>query len=232
MRKNVKEREDGATAYGRPRLLTHDEIIAAAIEIGLETLTMKKLADHLGVGTATLYQYWGNRTELVQAAAVRALSQLDWPKDQGQHWSAYCWEFVERVVDYLSDHPSLVLSNHARDFGYEVQFRLVEQFLEVLVARGFTAAEAMRVYNVVGVIAFGGAVETVRQKQFKLHDAEGGKAAKAQLDSLGKDDLPQLRAALSEYTTSPRDKIRDALRSALVAIALERGEGADAVVFD
>lgn len=232
MPKPATKRDDNTVAYGRPRLLNHEEIIAAAIEVGLETLTMKKLADHLGVGTATLYQYWSNRTELVQAAAVHALSDLDWPKDHGQHWSAYCWQFVEQVVDYLSEHPSLVLSNHARDFGYEVQFRLVEQFLEVLVVRGFSAEEAMRVYNVVGVIAFGGAVETVRQKQFKLHDAEGGKAAKAQLESLGKDELPQLRAALSEYTTSPREKIRDTLRGALIAIALERGEGAEAVDFD
>lgn len=232
MAETSRKDSESPVAYGRPRLLTHDAIIAAAIEIGLETLTMKKLADHLGVGTATLYQYWGNRTELVQAAAVHALSDLDWPKDHGQHWSAYCWQFVEQVVDYLSEHPSLVLSNHARDFGFEVQFRLVEQFLNVLVARGFSAGEAMRVYNVVGVIAFGGAVETVRQKQFKLHDAEGGKAAKAQLDSLGEYELPQLRAALSEYTTSPREKIRDTLRGALVAIAMERGEGAEAVNFD
>ena len=41
--------ETKATTYGRPRLLTHEEILDAAVEMGLETLTMKRLATSLGV---------------------------------------------------------------------------------------------------------------------------------------------------------------------------------------
>ena len=231
MAKAAPDREDGAVTYGRPRLLTHDEIIAGALELGLESLTMKKLADHLGVGTATLYQYWSNRKELVQAAAVSSLSQIDWPEDTGQHWSTYCWQFTRCVADFLADSPSLVVSNHAREYGYEVQFALVERFLSVLAKRGFPAKEAMRVYNILGVAAFGSAVEQVRQADFKLHGEEGSETARSQLASLDDAQFPLLRQALDQFILSPEDKLRQAMRAALTSIAQERGESPDVIDF-
>ena len=46
---------------GRKRLLKRDDILNGALSIGLDSLTMKNLAEHLNVGTATLYQYFENR---------------------------------------------------------------------------------------------------------------------------------------------------------------------------
>ena len=45
---------------GRKRLLKRDDILNGALSIGLDSLTMKNLAEHLNVGTATLYQYFEN----------------------------------------------------------------------------------------------------------------------------------------------------------------------------
>ena len=75
--KNTAANSGGKSAtYGRPRLLTHDEILEGAVELGLEGLTMKRLASHLNVGTATLYQYFDSRKTLMRAAAVYSLSDV------------------------------------------------------------------------------------------------------------------------------------------------------------
>ncbi len=224
MAQKSTRKRDETVVYGRPRLLTHDEIIDGALELGLEKLTMKKLADHLGVGTATLYQYWGNRKELVQAAAVHALADLDLPKDDGQHWSQYCLEFALCIQNYLAQSPSLVLSNHAREYGYKVQFELVEQFLEVLSHRDFSPEQAMRLFNIVGMAAFAGAVEKVRQDDFALHGEVGAETAKRQIASVDQSQFPLLRQALDSFTVSPDAKVTDLLQAACLGIAAERGE--------
>ena len=56
---------------GRPPRVQAPDIIAAAIEIGLDKVTLKQVADRLGVGIATLYRHVRNRDELVRLAAFR-----------------------------------------------------------------------------------------------------------------------------------------------------------------
>ena len=99
------------TPYGRPRVLTHEEILRGALDLGLDGLTMKKLATHLGVGTATLYQYFESRKTLMRAAAVFALSDIPFPEDEGQHWSDLAREYVACLRELLSENPSFILSN-------------------------------------------------------------------------------------------------------------------------
>src|SRR5436305_14192158 len=61
-----------ATATGRPRArLTREQVAAAALELldrdGLEALSMRRLADQLGVGTMTLYGYFRSKDALLDA---------------------------------------------------------------------------------------------------------------------------------------------------------------------
>ena len=74
MNSSITKKEIKETTYGRPRLLSHEEILESAVDLGLEGLTMKRLASHLNVGTATLYQYFDSRKSLMRAAAVYSLS--------------------------------------------------------------------------------------------------------------------------------------------------------------
>ena len=109
-------------SYGRPRLLTHDEILDAAIEMGLETLTMKKLASELGVGTATLYQYFDSRRDLTRAAAVHALSDVPLPKDKGQPWPELARDYVSLIQALLADNPTFLQSYQPTTLGRPAMF--------------------------------------------------------------------------------------------------------------
>jgi len=228
MVKNIAKSVKKEVVYGRPRLLTHDEIIEAALELGLEDLTMKKLATHLGVGTATLYQYWDGRKELMQAAAVHALSDLALPEDVGQHWSDYAYEFTLCIQNYLASSPSLLITNHVREYGFEVQFKLAEQFLSVMDKRGFSPEEAMPIFNMVGSVAFAGAVEIVRQNEFEAESAS--EVAQRQFSRLDKDKYPLFSQAMEGLTAPPEERIKYLLGAALKTIARERGEPDEAIL--
>jgi TetR/AcrR family tetracycline transcriptional repressor len=62
--------------------LTRDQIVATALtlmdEHGQEWLTMRRLADQLGVAAPTLYWHVANRGELIDAAVDLALGGGDW----------------------------------------------------------------------------------------------------------------------------------------------------------
>ncbi|NQV93833.1 MAG: TetR family transcriptional regulator [Sphingomonadales bacterium] len=230
MTNSIAKKAKKDVVYGRPRLLTHVEIIEGALELGLEGLTMKTLANHLNVGTATLYQYWNGRKELMQAAAVHALADLALPHDKDQPWSSYAYEFALCIQNFLAASPSLVLANHVREYGFEVQFKLAEQFLSVMHKRGFAPKEGMRIFNMVGSAAFAGAVEEIRNNEFEAQKETATEVALRQFARLDKNEYPLFSQAVEGLTSPPNERIKNLLRAAFKTIARERGEPEDAIL--
>ncbi|MEM9013700.1 MAG: helix-turn-helix domain-containing protein [Pseudomonadota bacterium] len=214
---------------GRPKLLTRGAILDAAVEIGLEELTMKQLATHLNVGTATLYQYFDNRDALMRAAAVRSLSEVDLPTDEGQHWSAYARDYAVALMEILAENATYIKNYQRNDYGFEVLFRLAEAFLSVMQSRGFPPDMGMRIYHHVGLAAVAGAVEKAREDMFRTTTSNVGSAAKGVLDQLPADDLPLLREAFDTYIDAPIQKVDTLLFAAFSDIARGRGEDGDVV---
>lgn len=212
------------TTYGRPRLLTHEEILDGAVELGLENLTMKRLATHLNVGTATLYQYFDSRKSLMRAAAVHSLSDVPLPVDEGQHWSALARSYVEVLQNLLAENPSFIHSYQHTDYGLEVQFKLIEKFLGAMSTRGFSPKDGMKLFNMIGLAAFAGAIEIVRQREFEYQDETLEVVAQRQFARLEAAEFPLLGQAMSTFTVSPEQKSHDLLRAAFLTIARERGE--------
>ena len=212
------------TSYGRPRLLSHEEILEGAVELGLEGLTMKRLATHLNVGTATLYQYFDSRKSLMRAAAVHSLSDVALPEDKGQHWSDLAAEYVQSLQTLLAENPSFIHSHQHSDYGFEVHFRLIEPFLTSMKKRGFDPRQGMEVFNIIGMAAFAGAIETVRHREFEFQDETMEVVARRQFDRLDATAFPLLSQAFSTFTHSPEQKVHSLLRAAFTTIARGRGE--------
>ena len=218
------------TTYGRPRLLTHDEILDAAVKLGLENLTMKKLSTHLNVGTATLYQYFDSRKTLMRAAAVHSLSDVPLPEDTGQHWSSLARAYVGVLQELLAENPSFIHSYQHTDYGFEVQFKLIERFLTAMETRGFDATAGMKLFNIIGMAAFSGAIEIVRQREFEYQDETMETVARRQFARLDPADFPLLSQALSTFTVTPDEKNDELLDAAFKSIARERGEAESLVI--
>ncbi|HLG88911.1 MAG TPA: TetR family transcriptional regulator [Alphaproteobacteria bacterium] len=91
----VKQRTAGR--QGRPRRLSHEAVLDAALELlgdmPLQEFTLAKLAQKLGASTMSLYTYYASRDELLDAVAERAFQLFRAPEPKGR------WQ--KRVLDWL-----------------------------------------------------------------------------------------------------------------------------------
>lgn len=72
--------------------LSKERVLAAAIELadshGFEALTMRKLADELGVGAMSLYHYVPNKDELLDGMVEIVFGEIESPPVGGGDWKA------------------------------------------------------------------------------------------------------------------------------------------------
>ncbi len=218
------ETQAKTASYGRPRLLNHDEILDGAVELGLETLTMKRLATHLGVGTATLYQYFDSRKALMRAAASHSLSGVSLPEDTGQHWSILARDYVKSLLVLFSDNPTYITSINPTDYGFEVHFKLIEPFLTSMKQRGIAPKDGMRLFNMIGLIGYGTAIEASRQREFEFHDETMEVVARRQFSRLDVSEFPMMSEALSEFTLTDEEKMDSLIDAAFRTFARDIGQ--------
>src|SRR6059036_795279 len=100
-----------ATATGRPRArLTRDQVAAAALELldreGLEALSMRRLAEELGVGTMTLYGYFRSKNELLDAVVDAAVAERGPFRFEGT-WQEQIRRLMHGSRRRLGRHPGL-----------------------------------------------------------------------------------------------------------------------------
>lgn len=134
--RHVVPPEDGAPRRGRPPRVSVDEVVDAAIELadrdGLEALTMRALAEHLGVGAMSLYTYVASRDDLVVLMVDEVLGRTELPPLAGDLRSRLTL-VAEVELRERRAHPWLLddavirpwLGPHAAD-RYEWQLSAVE----------------------------------------------------------------------------------------------------------
>ena len=208
---------------GRPRLLTLDLVLDGALAVGLDRFNMALLADHLGVGVATLYQYVPSRDALVRMAVSRQVTRLPLPRDTGQHWADYICEYALALQNAMAAEPRAIAQFADAGFGFEAEVEMVEGFLAVLVARGFALADAVRVVRHTGFIAFGAALMLAREGAA----AARGEATRVAIDSAiarASRPLPLMRAAAELYAADSSALAAELLAPFIIMTARKRGE--------
>jgi len=211
---------------GRPRLLTLDQVLDGALAIGLDRFNMGVLAEHLGVGVATLYQYVSGRDALVRLAVSRQVARLPLPRDTGQPWTDYVREYALGLQDALAAEPRSIAQFAEGGFGFESEVEMVDGFLAVLISRGFALAEAVRVVRHTGFIAFGAAVVIARERA-NAAKGEDTRAAVGRAIDRSRADLPLMRAAADLYTAETSQLAAELLQPFINQIAHQRGEVID-----
>ncbi|OHT21306.1 MULTISPECIES: TetR family transcriptional regulator [Edaphosphingomonas] len=220
---NAKWLNKSSGSVGRPRSVSREQVIAAAVEIGLHHFSMARVAEHLGVSISTLYQYVDNRDELLRLAIDHQLSVVDLPGDREQHWADYLIEYATSLRDVLASEPHLILQVMDGGGGIERELALTERFVAVLVARGFTVAEAVATWRSVGAVTLGGAITLCRDRAAAARDGSSSRMLQQAFTHFDDDALPLMREGVEAYAT-PMDMVEELLRPVIEDIARKRGE--------
>ena len=149
-------RASQATTEGATTGLSRESIVDAAVELfdseGFEAVTMRRLADNLGVGAMTLYGYFRTKEELLAALADRALADVELPSNR-LGWRNRIAEVFRSVRRTFLQHPELAqivgtqpIDGTAAYRGAEVVFAALEEG-GLSDERAVSAFEALTAYT-------------------------------------------------------------------------------------
>ena len=205
-------------------------IAEAAHELGLDGLTLKAVADHLGVSIAALYHHVASKDDLMRVAAEYSASRVPRPVPGGQHWAVWLYEWAGYNRDVFVAQPGLLAQFLDGAIPADVIAGNVDAILGVLVDQGFSILDANEAYELVTSCALGTAVAALRERAATEAGAPMPARLRAVLDDHDPRDLPHLRALLAETGRLGRPPFRDRIATVLCGIAARRGEDGTAVL--
>jgi AcrR family transcriptional regulator len=143
---NLKRMPYAVKVMPRPRSLTHSALASAALAVidrdGLGGLTMRAVADQIGMSTMGLYRYVKDRGELEQLVIELVLDAVDTtPPVTDAPWPDRVGIMVERVRGTLGAHPwvvPLIIAHRHRSAGV---LRWSETVVGVLTEAGLDGRE-------------------------------------------------------------------------------------------
>ena len=185
-----------ATTTARAAKLTREQVAAAALDLldraGFDALSMRRLAEALGVGTMTLYGYFANKRELLDAVMDAALADPP-PLEPDGDWRPQLSTLALRARESLLAHPGLIQIRVRQPVLRPEALRFAERGLDILQRAGFEAQEAAYAFRLVFTYSFGFAA-------FSPADAvdEDRDATRSAISGLPADEYPRLTAAVDE----------------------------------
>ncbi len=139
--------------------LSRDLIVHTALaqidESGVQSLSMRSLAQELGVEAMSLYRYVQGKEDLLEAVVALLMTDLMPSLDPAvnPHWQGYLQATAHEIRRIAVEHPRvfpLVATRHPAAPWLRPPLRSVEvvnEFLSALLAYGFTDREAVDVYR-------------------------------------------------------------------------------------
>jgi len=135
-----------------------EEIARAAVELldeeGIDALSMRRLAERVGVGTMTLYGYFRSKRELLDAAVGEAVADFDFALPDGT-LRERARAHMHAVRELLRRHPFLPALRGRQPIVHPAAFRVSEPGMRLLVDAGFPPEDAARTFRVMFNYAFG-----------------------------------------------------------------------------
>ncbi len=171
--------------------LTRDAIVDAALRVldteGLDALSMRRVAEEIGTGAASLYWHVGNKEELLQLVWDRVIGEVDLPAPDPARWQEQIKELARGWRQILKRHRDVARIALGRIPVGPNALRQIEWLLGLLRAAGLPDRTA----------AFAGDLLAL------YVDAHGFKESIGLHSPTGEDIPPeQMLAMMRDYMTS------------------------------
>ena len=173
--------------------LTRDQVLRAAIgmadESGLESLTMRKLGEAVGVEAMSLYNHVANKDDLIDGMIDVVFGEIDLPSAEAE-WSSAMRRRATSVRDVLTRHRWAIGLMESRTNPGPANLRHHDAVLGNLLAAGFSIDQAAHAYSVLDSYVYGFAQT---QLSLPFDSAEDiAEMGEAMLQQFPRDEYPNL----------------------------------------
>lgn len=196
-------------------------IAQAAHELGLEGLTLKAVADHLGVSVGALYHHVSGKDDLMRVAAEESTRAIPLPVDHGQHWGQWLLDWANYNRAVFTAQPGLLGQYLEGVIPPEAVLHNLESIMSVLVREGFAIDAANTAYELVISCALGTVVSERWGRAAAGSDRYVATRYGRIIDGAPRRQFTHVRQLLK--SKAPRPPFEDRIETVLRGIAAERG---------
>ena len=134
---STRIRRAGRKTGPKPRF-TREDVINAAVELGIDRFTLGAVAAKLGIATSAMYRLFDSRDALVDACLAQAAAEIGMIMlDGGLPWPELLRNWAETTWNICEKYPGLDITI----FQYTQSFSHVQGFTQhamgILMAQGF-----------------------------------------------------------------------------------------------
>lgn len=184
--------------------LTRERVLEAAIKLadqgGIESLSMRKLGQELGVEAMALYYHFASKDELVDGSVDLVFGEIDLPTS-GAGWKTAMRQRALSVRDVLSRHRWAIGLMESRSNPGPANLRHHDAVIGSLRAAGFDMEMAAHAYSLLDSYVYGFAL-TKMNLPFD-GSQEVAEVAQSMLQPFPVDEYPNLVAMITEHVLKP-----------------------------
>ena len=195
--------QSSAGSRGR-RPLTRERVLQTAVrradEGGIESLSMRKLGQELGVEAMALYHHFANKDDLVDGMVDLVFGEIELPSSAGQ-WRSAMRQRGIAVRDALLRHRWAIGLMESRRRPGHANLRHHDAVIGSLRAGGFDIAMAAHAYSLLDSYIYGFAL-TKMNLPFHTSD-DVAEVAHSMLEPFPADEYPNMVEILTDHVMMP-----------------------------
>jgi AcrR family transcriptional regulator len=180
---------------------TREELARRALAImdahGTEALTMRRLADELGMGTMALYRYFPSKSDLMDAAIDAAVPEIDLPELGAAPWKAQLTELARALFRAGLRHPSVARERFERPLQSPGAMRVTDRAIALLLDAGLSKEQAVAAFKALLVHTLGSAVFAASESRIEVREEAARRHA-----SVPAEEIPAMASVAEQLTNA------------------------------
>lgn len=204
MTNDTLKKEQPKPLLSRERIL--EQAILLADTSGIEGLSMRKLADTLGVKAMSLYNHFANKDEILDGLVECVIAEIDVPDLPAEQWKDALLARANSAHKALLAHPWATQTIVSRmNVGPNI-LAYIDKTVGCLIKAGFTLEMADHIWNAMDNHIYG---FTLQELNFPLQEDEYAEAAAGFIDMIPAEKYPYMNALSTHVMEGKYNGIHD-----------------------
>lgn len=184
--------------------LTRQKVVQAAIQLadsdGIDSLSMRKLGEAVGVKAMSLYNHIANKEDLLDGMVDQVVSEIRLP-EYGEDWREAMRLRAHSARDMFARHPWAVTLMETRENPGPASMTYYDAILRCLREAGFSLQLTAHAFAVLDSFIYGFALQELNLPFEDSDDLE--ELADHILEQMPTDQFPYFSEMITEHTLQP-----------------------------